>query len=471
VVPPAAPAPVAAPPVTGEITPDAVKAALAKASASPLFPRLAKSEREAISAYYQAHGFALLWRAGSDAALTPAARAVLDRLAHAAEEGLDPDDYAAGATPPASTRPDDVAEADWRLSAAALAYARDARGARVNPSRLSVLITPELFLPSADQVFDSLARAQDASQALQAFNPHSDGYINLRTALAKLRSEMVAPSPDKSEDTTTVQIASVAPDAIKGRGKVPGAAAKHALPSISPKRVEADIIANMERWRWLPPELGERYILVNVPEFTLRYIDNGTLSHVARVVVGKPTSPTPIFSGEMKFLVVNPSWYIPPSILKKEFLPKLAEDPLYAVRQGYEVVRNGDQISIRQPPGERNALGRIKFMFPNKHSVYLHDTPSRSLFVKAARAFSHGCVRVDQPFRLAEYVLNDKAAWPEKRIEKLIGGSERTISLPRQLPVHLAYFTLAADADGSLHRFGDIYGLDSRLETALAPRK
>jgi murein L,D-transpeptidase YcbB/YkuD len=227
----------------------------------------------------------------------------------------------------------------------------------------------------------------------------------------------------------------------------------------------------MERWRWLPPELGERYILVNVPEFTLRYINNGELAHQARVVVGKPTSPTPIFSGEMKFLVVNPSWYIPPSILKKEFLPKLAYDPLYAERQGYVVVRNGDQISIRQPPGERNALGRIKFMFPNRHSVYLHDTPSRSLFAKSERAFSHGCVRVDQPFRLAEYVLNDKGAWPEKRIEKLIGGAERTINLSRQLPVHLAYFTLAADPDGTLHRFGDIYGLDGRLEAVLAPRK
>ena len=116
------------------------------------------------------------------------------------------------------------------------------------------------------------------------------------------------------------------------------------------------------------------------------------------------------------------------------------------------MVRNGDQISIRQPPGERNALGRIKFMFPNRHSVYLHDTPSRSLFAKTERAFSHGCVRVDQPFKLAEYVLNDKAIWPEKRIEKLIGGNERTISLSRRLSVHLAYFTLAADPDGS-HRF------------------
>ena len=143
-------------------------------------------------------------------------------------------------------------------------------------------------------------------------------------------------------------------------------AATRVVSALSSKRVEADIIANMERWRWLPPDLGERYILVNVPEFTLRYVNNGVLAHQARVIVGKPTTPTPLFSADMKFLVVNPSWYVPPSILKKEFLPKLAEDPLYAERQGYEVVQHGDRISIRQPPGERNALGRIKFMFPER---------------------------------------------------------------------------------------------------------
>jgi murein L,D-transpeptidase YcbB/YkuD len=276
---------------------------------------------------------------------------------------------------------------------------------------------------------------------------------------------MVAPSPAKL-DSAGAQLASVA----RG-GTAVGQGATRAVSTLSPKRIEADIIANMERWRWLPADLGDRYILVNVPEFTLRYVNNGVLAHEARVIVGKPTSPTPIFSGEMKFLVVNPSWYIPPSILKKEFLPKLASDPLYAERQGYVVAWHGGQISIRQPPGERNALGRIKFMFPNQYSVYLHDTPARSLFAKTERAFSHGCVRVDQPFKLAEYVLNDKAAWPQKRIERMVGGDERTVSLAKLLPIHLAYFTLSADSDGTLHRVGDLYGFDPRLEAMLLPRK
>jgi L,D-transpeptidase YcbB len=463
----------APPPATPAGVSDAsevARAAFAKAAESALFPHLGKAERQGITAFYESRGFTPLWR--RDGVLTEAALALLDRLAQAGEEGLDPDDYAAAATPPASKDEKDLAEAEWRLSAAVISYARDARGARVAPGRISSLITPRLALPDAQTVLDALSRAQDASAALEAFNPRGDGYLNLRTALAGLRAKMGVRSPATSEDAANAQLASVAPEMLKGRhGSAVDQGGTRVVSALSSKRVEADIIANMERWRWLPPDLGERYILVNVPEFTLRYVNNGVLAHQARVIVGKPATPTPLFSADMKFLVVNPSWYVPPSILKKEFLPKLAEDPLYAVRQGYEVVQHGDRISIRQPPGERNALGRIKFMFPNDHAVYLHDTPTRNLFAQSERAFSHGCVRVEQPFRLAEYVLNDEASWPQRRIEKMVGGGERTINLTQQLPVHLAYFTLAAAADGTLHRFGDLYGLDPRLEAMLAPRK
>jgi len=454
----------AAAPVAAENSADTMRAAFAKASESVLFPRLGKSERQAITAFYETRGFAPLWH--EDGAPAKAALALIDRMAHAGEEGLDPDDYAAAATPPASKDAQDVAEADWRLSAAVIAYARDARGARIVPSRISGLITPRLSLPDAQLVLETLSGASDPSLALEAFNPRSDGYLNLRTALAALRAKTGARSSSDGDRVGNAELA-----AVERHGTAVDQAPTRALSSLSAKRVEADIIANMERWRWLPPELGERYILVNVPEFTLRYVNNGALTHEARVIVGKPTSPTPLFSADMKFLVVNPSWNVPPSILKKEFLPKLAEDPLYAERQGYEVVQHGDHISIRQPPGERNALGRIKFMFPNDHAVYLHDTPTRSLFAQSERAFSHGCVRVEQPFKLAEYVMNDTAAWPQRRIEKLVGGAERTINLAQQLPVHIVYFTIAADAQGRLRRFGDLYGLDARIEAMLGPRK
>jgi murein L,D-transpeptidase YcbB/YkuD len=464
--------PPASPPATPGGVADALavaRAAFTKTAESALFPRLGKAERQDIAAFYESRGFAPLWY--EDGIATKAALGLLDRLAHAGEEGLDPDDYAAAATPPVSNAPDDRMEAEWRLSAALVSYARDARGARVVPNRISILITPKLALPDVPTVLDTVSRAQDASAALEAFNPHGDGYLNLRTALAATRAKMGTRSSSASDGTANAEFASVAQEMLKGRHGSAIDQGGTRISGLSLKRIEADIIANMERWRWLPTDLGDRYILVNVPEFTLRYVNSGVPTHEARVIVGKPASPTPLFSADMKFLVVNPSWNVPPSILRKEFLPKLAEDPLYAERQGYVVVQHGDRISIRQPPGERNALGRIKFMFPNDHAVYLHDTPTRKLFAQSERAFSHGCVRVEQPFKLAEYVMNDEASWPQRRIEKMVGGSERTINLPQQLPVHLAYFTLAADAEGNLHRFGDLYGLDPRLEAMLAPRK
>jgi murein L,D-transpeptidase YcbB/YkuD len=167
----------------------------------------------------------------------------------------------------------------------------------------------------------------------------------------------------------------------------------------------------------------------------------------------------------MTYAVVNPSWTVPPSILKSQFLPGLARDPNYAARLGYQVVRRGNGIAIRQPPGERNALGFIKFMFPNDHAVYLHDTPNRSLFSRSERALSHGCVRVDDPFRFAQVVLGPN--WPTERLKKLIGKGERTVMLPEKLPVHLAYFTLEADGSGTLRSLPDLYGINARVKVAL----
>ena len=211
--------------------------------------------------------------------------------------------------------------------------------------------------------------------------------------------------------------------------------------SSQPRAVlESEVISNMERWRWLPVDLGARHLMVNVPEYRLRLVEDGDVVHQTRVIVGKEQTQTPIFSQDMKYLVINPSWTLPPSILKKEFLPAMANDPTYAARKGYRVIRNGNRISVQQPPGERNALGLIKFMFPNDHAVYLHDTPNRNLFSAGKRAFSHGCVRVDQPFQLAELILGDK--WSEKRLRGLVGKGERYVNLRQPIPVHLTYFTL-----------------------------
>jgi len=221
----------------------------------------------------------------------------------------------------------------------------------------------------------------------------------------------------------------------------------------------------MERWRWLPADLGDRHIAVNIPAYTVRVFEKGKVIHEARAIVGKPESPTPVFSDVMRHVVVNPYWHVPPSILRKEFLPRMAEDPDYAARRGYEVIRRGNSISIRQPPGERNALGHIKFMFPNQHAVYLHDTPNRSLFQRAERAFSHGCVRVDDPFTFAEIVLGKE--WPQSRVKKLIGKGERLVRLPELIPIHLTYFTLVVSDNGKLVRYPDIYKHDQRVTAAL----
>ena len=169
----------------------------------------------------------------------------------------------------------------------------------------------------------------------------------------------------------------------------------------------------------------------------------------------------------MRFIIVNPYWNVPLSIIKKEMMPKLAEDPNYFANHGYEVVERDGTTYVRQPPGDDNALGRIKFMFPNQHSVYLHDTNARALFGKDKRAFSHGCVRVDQPFKLAEVVLGKDRGWTEAKVKKLIGGNERTINLPRPLPIHIAYFTAFVDETDSLRVRDDVYGYSAKVRQAL----
>jgi L,D-transpeptidase YcbB len=232
--------------------------------------------------------------------------------------------------------------------------------------------------------------------------------------------------------------------------------------------LEADLIASMERWRWLPADLGAEHLIVNVPEYMVRKVEDGQVVHSARVVVGKTERPTPIFSDMMDHLVLNPSWTIPPTILRQDILPKLATDPGYAERRGFEVIRRGNQISVRQPPGPANALGNIKFMFPNDHAVYLHDTPSRGLFASSRRAFSSGCVRVERPLKLAELVLGGEVnGWSERRLQGMVGSGERTIRLTRKLPIHIVYMTHVVDAAGNLATYDDIYGFHRRTRDAL----
>ncbi|WCS22546.1 L,D-transpeptidase family protein [Methylobacterium sp. NMS14P] len=501
-----APAPAAAVPVAPA---DPLGAAVFArfADPAPLLLRLTGKDRDAIRSFYEARSFKPLWISGG--AWTDAAKAVSARMAAAAEDGLDPRAYTA---PALADKPDEkaVADADLRLSAAAVLYARDARGSRINLASISRLITPHLDLPAGNDVLAKLDEAgAKAGEALQAYNPATPGYLALKARLAGLRGpaptavkplrlpagpvlrvgmrdarvpllrahfnleSRPAATLDKGPGEPEEYDSGVA-DAVgkfqRGRG-LPGngvlnvqtvLALADAGRAVRPTGGEAELIVNMERWRWLPGDLGSDYILVNVPEYRLRAYRGGVMRDEARVIVGKPESRTPLFSGMMEYAVVNPSWYVPPSILKT-MAPKLAG---YGGKTwgGYEVVRRGGHISLRQPPGERNALGFIKFMFPNQHAVYLHDTPNRSLFSASKRDFSHGCVRVDDPFRLADVVLPN---WSEDRLKKLIGKGERTIRLPEKLPVHLAYFTAFVDDGGAYRTLPDLYGYDAPMRAAL----
>lgn len=225
---------------------------------------------------------------------------------------------------------------------------------------------------------------------------------------------------------------------------------------------------NMERWRWLPGSFGDRYILVNVPEFRLDLVEGGKPVYTMRVVVGKEQSRTPAFSDKMTYLELNPAWNIPDSIMKEEILPKLAADPGYLARNNMEVIPDTDG-RLRQRPGPDNPLGQIKFMFPNEYDIYLHDTPADHLFSRTERDFSHGCIRLEKPVEFANILLKGDSKWTPETLQAAIdSGEQKTITLERPLPVHILYWTAWVEPDGTVQFRKDIYGHDERLEKALA---
>jgi murein L,D-transpeptidase YcbB/YkuD len=229
------------------------------------------------------------------------------------------------------------------------------------------------------------------------------------------------------------------------------------------------IALNLERWRWMPSDLGKRYIRVNIPELTMALVENGQPVLEMRVVVGKAQqSRTPVFSDKMTYLEVNPAWNIPDGIAEEEILPKAAGDPGYLARNNIEVVTTGSTSRLRQRPGPDNPLGQIKFMFPNEHDIYLHDTPADHLFVEAERDFSHGCIRLERPMDLAHVLLKGSEWTPEKLQEALATGEQKTVSLPHPLPVHLLYFTAWVNKDGTVEFRRDVYGHDAKLAKTLA---
>jgi murein L,D-transpeptidase YcbB/YkuD len=242
---------------------------------------------------------------------------------------------------------------------------------------------------------------------------------------------------------------------------------------------------NMERWRWLPRDLGDPHILVNIPEMRLDVFEHATTPVSMRVVVGKPDTQTPIFNDKMTYLVFAPVWNVPDDIAEKETLPAALNDPGFLSRMNMEVVdTSGNHVDpqridlaspekyrFRQRPGGSNALGLVKFMFPNQFNVYLHDTPADSLFARASRSFSHGCVRLEQPEKLAEYLLRDQPEWTRERIvEAMHGGEERVVKLKKAIPVYLGYWTARVTPDHQVQFRKDVYGIDANQFAKLSER-
>ena len=379
-----------------------------------------------------------------------------------------------------------------------------ASGARLMPSSISPLVTAKPAVVDPGKALADVANAVDPGETLRAFNPPQRDYAALRELLIQAQAKAPAAvvraprgpvlligmtdprvplirarfglGANGDAPQTRIydaKIASAVAAFQKSRGlPVNGALTEATNAAIfggeDSHQIDA-IRANMEMWRWEPRDLGAQRIEVNVPDFTMRLMDGDNEILSSKVIVGKPDTPTPIFSNEVKYILVNPVWRVPQSIIRKEMMPKLAADPDYLTRHGFRVKQVGKELEVDQPPGEGNALGRILFMFPNEHAVYLHDTPSRGLFATARRAYSHGCVRVEQPMRLAEVLMGGaEKGWSADRVESLVGSNERTLFLPKPIPIHIEYFTLFAGADGGTREREDIYGLTARVAASLS---
>jgi murein L,D-transpeptidase YcbB/YkuD len=454
-----------------------------------------------VEAFYAARNYAPIWV--EDGAESARAKAAATYLAGVSADGLDPSDYPVPSF--ANADPGALAEAELKLTATVLTYARHAQIGRVHYSRVSADISYDLVAPEPGAVLTKLAEAKNVAEALDSFNPPHAGYKALKAKLAEMlgrngesgrvriaHGKTLKPGMEDPRvpllrerlgiagDNADTAYDKALSEAVKAFQRQHDLAATGVLSSATvealngPRRDrEADIIiANMERWRWLPRDLGGAYVMVNIPDYTLKVVDRGATVWTTKIVAGQPgEKATPLLSETMKYITVNPTWNVPPSIINNEYLPALAQDPTVLDRMGLKLEHNRDgSIHIYQPPGEGNALGRLRFNFPNKFLVYQHDTPDKYLFAKEKRAYSHGCMRVQYPDKYAEILLgiaNPKDGYTAERIRRMYGTGERDIHLATPIPVHLTYQTAFVDDAGRLQIRDDVYSRDAKLLAAL----
>ena len=479
----------------------------------------AYNEAQRLYFFYGARHFEPIWldeTPDGSVTFSPAADKIIALFKASAAEGFDPQDYLIPAIDVAGARgnPLKLAELETAFSAATLRYATHLYTGRLDPRSVNGLldIAPKRLDEAALLV--ELASSDDPAAVLAKLEPIHPEFLALKAALATFddraidRPVLIAEGPTLKPGMSDARIpalrqrmelpaldGTVYDDALVAAIKafqerqnlevdgVIGPATLAALNGGVPVTRE-DIIANMERWRWMPRDLGEFHVLVNIPEFRLAIRRNGVEEYATRVVVGTVKNQTPVFSDNIRHIVVNPYWNVPSSILRGEIAPAVLRNPGYIERNNYDLLYNGTAVSpwqvdwsqvsasnfpfrVRQRPGPGNALGQIKFLFPNKHDVYLHDTPSKSLFARDFRAFSHGCVRVQNPMEFADALMANEANISRASLEAMFGSSERWVNPDKQIPVHIAYFTVRVDADGTLRNYGDVYGHNAKVIAAM----
>ena len=471
-----------------------------------------KNERAAIEKFYGARDFAPVWtQAGS---LTAAAKGVIARLKDAASDGLNPTDYPVPDFA-AATTPDALADAELKLTASMFDYARQAQSGRMHWSQVSADILYPEHPVDPSEVLAKVTTAADASAALDSYNPPQKLYKELKAKLAELRgqgsgpvieiadgpalkytpagkkqAEIVVEDPRVPQLRAKLGITENASDTrydaavaeavrkfqngaeIKATGILDDKTVKAINTPKRDKQIDT-VLVNMERWRWLPrdlgvPSLGDAYVILNIPDYTLKVMQRGQQVWTTRVVTGKPGQhATPLLTETMKYITVNPTWNVPPSIVYNEYLPALQQDPTVLQRMGLKLEQNRDgSVHISQPPGEANALGRIRFNFPNKFLVYQHDTPDKNLFAKEDRAFSHGCMRVQNPDQYASVLLNiamPNEKYTPERVRSMYGKSEIDLKFPTPIPVNITYQTAFVDDAGKLQFRKDVYGRDATM--------
>ena len=480
----------------------------------------------ALGAFYQQRDYRPVWADSSG--IGARAQSLLEVFREAGRDGLVPADYDPGSA--AITSAADataLAAADVALNDALLRYASDVSRGRVPSGKAGrpQSLTPKQF--QAMQVLNDAASAPDPKTYLQSLSPANPLYLGMRESLDKYQALAAAGGwPSFPDGPTLIPGAEDARvPALRLRLQLTGDLAstpsphpsiqyddeirkavirfqeRHGLApdgSVGPQTREAlnipvdarirQLVVNLERARWLPEDLGDTYVLVNLPAFDLVVVRGGAWVMQMRVIVGRPSRPTPTFSSEIVNVEVNPFWYVPPTILREDKLPILRSNPGALAAQGIRVISPGgmeldprqidwSQVSasrfpyiLRQDPGERNALGRLKFTLPNQYDIYLHDTPQRALFQLSTRALSSGCIRVERPIELAEFLLGGD--WPRDRIERAVASRRHQyLTLGTPVPVHLVYLTAWRDHAGQVQFRNDLYNLDVQSIAQLDRRR